>query len=77
MTLHQRSCRRALDKVKAMRDDAVHPAKMQRYLIRWATWWCPVTGERKNEFIDKWVTLAVKAQAALAWYGQGLQIGSP
>ncbi len=53
----------------AMNTDAVHPATIQRYLIRWATWWCPVTGENKDELIGTWVTLAVKVQAALVWSG--------
>jgi RNA-directed DNA polymerase len=39
MTLHQRSCRRALDKVSNMKEGAVHPAEIQRYLFKWAAWW--------------------------------------
>ena len=53
VTLHKRSYRRALDKVQAMRDDAVHPAKMQRYLIRWATWW--LNESRFRLFVAVWL----------------------
>jgi RNA-directed DNA polymerase len=34
--IHPRSCARALDKVNALRNNAIHPAIMQRYLIRCA-----------------------------------------
>jgi len=33
ISIHPRSCRRALDKLTAMREDAVHPAEAQRYLL--------------------------------------------
>lgn len=39
VTLHSRTIRRAQDKIQAMRDNAVHPAQIHRYLIRWAAWW--------------------------------------
>jgi hypothetical protein len=39
VAIHNRSCRRALDKVLGLRVLAVHPAAIQRYLARWAAWW--------------------------------------
>lgn len=51
--LHTRTYRRALDKIAALREDAVHPANIQRYLIGWATWW--------------YRTMGVSALALLAW----------
>ena len=32
VAVHARTCRRALDRVKALRGDAVYPAKIRRYL---------------------------------------------
>jgi hypothetical protein len=31
----------SFDKVQAMSADAVNPAKIQRYLSLWASWWAP------------------------------------
>jgi hypothetical protein len=38
--MHPRSCSRALGKVKAMRQSAVHTADIQRYLVRWGATRC-------------------------------------
>jgi len=63
-TVHRRTCRRALDRVKAMRKDAVDSAKIQRYLIRWATWWSAVVVRSKQTLIKQWVKqLALEARA--------------
>jgi len=37
--MHPRSCRRALEKVKAMKANAVTTAMIQGYLLRWSAWW--------------------------------------
>jgi RNA-directed DNA polymerase len=44
--MHNRSCRRALDKVKAMRESAVSAANIQRYLRRWGTCTLRAAGQR-------------------------------
>jgi hypothetical protein len=49
--LHLRSCRRALDKVKVMSTDAVHPAHIQGYLSRWAAWWQTVVRLKKQSYL--------------------------
>ena len=36
--VHSRTYRRALEKVNVLRTYAVHPALIQHYLIRWASW---------------------------------------
>ena len=36
--IHDRSCRRALARVRVMKADAVNSANIQRYLRRWAIW---------------------------------------
>ena len=45
--LHTRTYRRALDKITALRANAVHPATIQCYLIGWATWWQRAIGPRE------------------------------
>ena len=42
--IHDRSCRRALERVRVMKEDAVNSANIQRYLRRWATWWARTIG---------------------------------
>ena len=37
VSVHSRTCARAMNRVQVMQDDAVHPAIKQHYLIRWAT----------------------------------------
>ena len=38
--IHARSCRRALEQVRARKEGAVsYPADIQHYLFRWAHWW--------------------------------------
>ena len=77
INIHARTCRRALDKVKAMRTDAVHPANIQRYLSRWATWWHLVTELETHKLIYKWVCYTADVQPPTVWYGRGLLLGSP
>ena len=75
--IHDRTCRRALDKVQAMSADAVHPANIQRYLSRWATWWHSVVELGKQNLIYKWVCQTAEVQQSTVWYGRGLLLGSP
>ena len=72
VTIHSRTCRRALDKVSAMKTDAVHPAKIQRTLKHWATWWDPVTRLGYWSILQKWGDHATANQYAVVWLGRGL-----
>jgi RNA-directed DNA polymerase len=75
--IHDRSCRRALDKVQAMRQNTVCPANIQRYLLRWATWWQNVTQLEKYALIYRWVRFTEHVQHSSVWLGRGLLINSP
>lgn len=71
--VHPRSCARALDKVKAMQNDAVHPATMQRYLVRWAAWWSDTIQSRgAMSILSAWVLHANGRDPPTAWLGRGL-----
>ncbi len=73
ITLHQRSCVRALDKVIAMKEDAVHPAKIQHYLFLWAAWWSRVASPiYTSDCLKRWVKKAQAKRPAIAWLGVGL-----
>lgn len=76
-SLHQRTYCRALDKVKALRENAVHPAKIQRYLIRWAIWWRQMVGGGSFELIENWITYTKERSETDVWVGRGLGLGSP
>ena len=76
VSLHSRSYQRALDKLKAMREDAVHPAKMQSYLSRWALWWYSATGTSYQALINRWRNYTEDIQANLCWIGSGLLLGT-
>ena len=72
MSLHRRSYRRALDKVVAMKVNAVHPAQSQRYFKRWATWWHSVVGLGTGRIIRGWVIYSEQPHALEQWVGSGL-----
>ena len=72
VNIHNRSCRRALDKVEAMRADAVNPAHIQSYLSNWAAWWHSVTKLEKLELIVRWVKFTGRYQHGAVWLGRGL-----
>lgn len=73
ITIHNRSCTRALDKVNALRSDAVHPAIIQRYLLRWALWWAQTVKPLHLEhLITAWIDHAREREPVLAWFGTGL-----
>ena len=69
MAVHARTCRRALDQVKALRGDAVYPAKIQRYLIRWATWWHHTEDLSLRTHLKNWIEARLKQFDADAWLG--------
>jgi hypothetical protein len=76
-SIHSRSCHRALDKVRTKQTDAVHPAHIQRYLLRWSTWWarivCPLTA---LDLIRSWVIHTESFEPDSVWLGRGWLIGS-
>ena len=76
--LHTRTCRRAHDKVQTLRQHAVNPAHIQRYLSRWATWWKSVIGVDKRDVVIEWINCVGQWEdaAAVAWFGTGLLLGS-
>jgi hypothetical protein len=74
MQLHPRSCRRALDKANSMKEGAVHPATVQNYLLKWATWWKRATESRlpvQHNLLD-WVERARTLKSDLEWLGRGI-----
>ena len=77
ISIHDRSCRRALDKIHRMRFGAVYnPAFAQVYLSRWAKWWGMV-GKPKFGYLgclSSWVTKAQQSKYfnQYAWMGSGL-----
>ena len=72
VNVHRRTPRRALDKINALRSDAVHPATMQRYLIRWASWWHHVVGLNVLDLVFNWVCVAAEESRGVMWLGTGL-----
>ena len=72
VNIHSRTSRRALEKVKALRTYAVHTAQIQRYLIRWATWWHHAVGQRRDNIMMSWVCYTKGIDRDLVWVGRGL-----
>jgi len=71
--IHSRSCARALDKVKALRDNASHPATIQRYLVRWATWWSnTIQTKGAVSLLIEWIHYTSTRDLASVWFGRGL-----
>jgi RNA-directed DNA polymerase len=71
--IHPRTCLRALDRLKAMQKDAVHPAIMQRYLIRWASWWShTIESMRIFSLLLTWVHYTAGRDPTAVWLGRGL-----
>ncbi len=77
--VHPRTCRRALDKVIALNTDAVHPAIIQQYLIRWARWWVRTSCRQINicTMLRAWTAYASRHSPQHAWVGRGLLIAWP
>ena len=59
--IHSRCCRRALDKAIALKESAVHPAEIKRYLVRWASWWHQIIGKNRFYLIGRWIDYTAKA----------------
>ena len=70
--MHPRSCSRALNKVIAMRESAVSAADIQRYLVRWASWWKSVSDWTLLSLYVKWRLFATLHARDVAWLGRGL-----
>lgn len=68
-TIHSRSCRRALERVSAMKQSAVfYPAEIKRYLRRWANWWaCTMVPMTVNHLLQAWCDYAGVFEPALTW----------
>ncbi len=69
-TIHSRSCRRALERVRAMNSAVIyyHPADIQRYLRRWAHWWaCTMVPMTVNNLLQAWCNLTSVFEPALIW----------
>jgi hypothetical protein len=57
-----------------MKEGAVHPAYIQRYLSRLAIWWKRASGSictMQTNLVD-WVAQAKKSYSDLGWLGGGL-----
>jgi hypothetical protein len=67
-TLHARSCRRALTKVKTLRADAVNPVKIQGYLCQWAASWKVPLKTTSACLIRAWITQTAFDEPKLLWY---------
>ena len=76
--IHSRSCARALTKVNALSSNAVHPAKIQRYLVRWAAWWSVTVRQlRVFECLAAWIIHSHEKESPYEWIGRGLLLGAP
>jgi hypothetical protein len=67
-TLHARSCRRALTKVKTLRADAVNSVKIQGYLCQWAAWWKVPLKTTSACLMRAWITHTAFDEPKLLWY---------
>ena len=60
-----------------MKNDAVHPAIIQQYLLRWAVWWCRTTDRLLSvqSLLQAWVGQAKIEASPLGWLGRGFLMG--
>ena len=72
VNVHSRTPLRALANVRSLSQDSVHPAHIQRYIARWASWWSRTVKISKRDLIFTWSSLAIKRTPDLAYLGQGL-----
>lgn len=72
--VHQRSCMRALDKVKAMTENTVNPVRVQSYLVGWAGYWSATLKPISYiASLKQWITNALACfELAAAWLGWGV-----
>jgi len=75
--VHPRTCRRALDKATAMKEDVGNPAHVQQYLSRWALWWRRATKSvlPVGHFLFHLVDRAIAIKNKLKWLARGLLLG--
>ena len=73
ITLHERTCARALGNAVAMWEDSVSPEKVQRYIARWGSWWArsapPI---KESDCLERLATRARDKNPALVWLVTGL-----
>jgi len=63
----------AQDRVQVMQENAVHPAKKQAYLVRWASWWGrTIESDGIQAILLKWVLYAMIRAPTMARLGRGL-----
>lgn len=73
ITLHERCCIRAMERIRVMEEDLVHPSKVQHYLSKWAGWWCRTTVEiSRKSCLEHWILRAQDRCPERAWIGVGL-----
>ncbi len=73
ITLHERCCVRAMDKVRIKKEDSEPPENVQRYLSNWASWWYRTASPiLRSECLLLWIKRALKVEPSLAWLGTGL-----
>jgi hypothetical protein len=68
--IHTRSCRRALERVRAMNSAVIyhHPADIQRYLHRWANWWaCTLVPITTASLFQAWRDYTRVFEPTLIW----------
>lgn len=66
--MHPRSCSRALGKVVAMKECAVHAADIQRYIIRWGNWWASVGNWTTLSLLHRWTIFTTIHAKEYAWF---------
>ncbi|HXH55246.1 MAG TPA: reverse transcriptase domain-containing protein [Gammaproteobacteria bacterium] len=73
ITLHERSCVRAMDKIRIKKEDSEPPENVQRYLSKWASWWYHAASPiLRSDCLILWVKRALRINPSLAWLGTGL-----
>lgn len=70
--LHARSCKRALARVQLMNENAVHPEKIQSYLVRWAAWWSQAASLFRSHCLSRLVEVVQTKDPPLTWLATGL-----
>lgn len=75
--IHPRSCRRALDKVRSMKEGAVPAEKIQSYLVRWSAWWVHTVRQLfVFDLLKAFVGFTERHDPKLRWLGSGLLMWS-
>ena len=67
--IHQRTSRRAYAKIQALRFDAVNPAHLRAYLMRWAAWWHHVVNLKLRDLIYSWICCVTGGFPGTVWVG--------